>query len=177
MEDLKALFRTVRGRDRASFDALSEAYGWKLYSHIRKNTEDREEADRIFSETFDSFYDAVEDYEGNDPIEALLFSCADRLLPESRPGDGSRKNADTMGRWAIGQEAGFTLPPVPPDTLESPKKESAWVTVFYVFCIILLVIGIAAAVWVMLWMLMSMNLIPEMDLGYSWFNQHILEIF
>ena len=171
MDGTRALFKKIKGRDRQSFDALSESYGWKLYSHIRNHTEDRAEADRIFNETFSLFYDALEDYEGDDPIEAMLFFCADRA--------GCRKNSDgeaDMGQWEIGHEAGFQLPQVDPKVYEK-RKEPLWLRIFYSVCIVLLIFGILAAVWIMVYMLMSMNLIPSADLGYSWFNAHIADLF
>ena len=81
-----------------------------------------------------------------------------------------------MGRWTIGHEAGFSLPEVEIEG-DAPKKESLALKLFYGLCIVLLIIGIAAALWIMLYMLMSMNLIPQMDLGYSWFNENIMSIF
>ena len=174
MDETRALFKKVKGRDAASFDALSENYGWKLYSYIRKNTQDRASADRIFSDTFSRFYDAVEGYEGEDPIEALLFSCADQSAGEaSIPEKGEER---PMGQWAIGQEAGFSLPPVHAQgTME--KRDPLWLRLFYGISIVLLVIGILAALWIMAYMLMSMNLIPAADIGYSWFNTHIANLF
>ena len=173
MDGTKMLFKKIRGRDKASFEALNDAYGWKLYSHIRKHTEDRAEADRIFNDSFGNFYQALESYEGDDPIEALLFSCADRAGRRQPVREEKEKE---IGPWTMGSESGFSLPKVDPGIYDG-KKEPFWLSVFYGICIVLLIAGILAAVWVMLFMLMSMNLIPQTDLGYSWFNLHIADLF
>ena len=44
-------------------------------------------------------------------------------------------------------------------------------------CVALLVLGMAAALWVILGLLMNMNLIPQIDLGYEWFNLHVAPWF
>ena len=165
MDETKALFQKIKGRDKRSFEALSDAYGWKLYSHIRSRTEDREKADRIFSQTFSAFYQDLQSYEGEDPIEAMLFACADRI--------GTGCTEETVSK---DQKIPVPLPKVDP-TIYAEKKEPLWLKIFYSLCIIVLVLGILAAVWVMAWMLMSMNLIPEYDFGYSWFNLHIADLF
>ena len=173
MDETRALFKKVKGRDRQSFDALSDHYGWKLYSYIRRNAKDRAEADRIFSDTVALFYDSLESYEGSDPVEALLFSCADRARGFRGNPEGE---AEKIGQWTMGREADFSLPPVDPSAFRR-EKEPLWLRIFYSICIVLLIAGILAAVWIMLYMLMSMNLIPGMDLGYSWFNAHIADLF
>ena len=173
MDQSNALFKKIKGRDRSSFEALSENYGWKLYSYIRRNTEDRATADRIFSNTFSAFYDAVGKYESEDPIETMLYICADQASCGEKL--ASHQNTE-MSQWAIGHEAGFSLPEVMPQE-EKKAKESVGMKIFYFICIFLLVVGIAAAVWILLWMLMNMDLMPWLDLGYTWFNQHILDIF
>ena len=167
MDETKAIFQKIRGRDKRSFAALSDAYGWKLYSHIRSRTEDREKADRIFSKTFSNFYEDLQHYEGDDPIEAMLFACADRI------GSGCRQDEEEL---RTGKRPEIPLPRVDPSVYEN-KKEPLWLKIFYGLCIIVLIAGILAAVWVMAWMLMSMNLIPQYDFGYSWFNVHIADLF
>lgn len=173
MDETKALFKKIRGRDKRSYEALSDAYGWKLYSHIRSCTDDREKADRIFSQTFSAFYNELQHYEGEDPIEAMLFACADRIGCKAREDE---EKAAEIGPWALGHEMNFMLPKVDSAVL-AEKKEPLWLKIFYGLCIIVLILGILAAVWVMAWMLMSMNLIPEYDFGYSWFNLHIADLF
>ena len=141
MDETKALFQKIKGRDKRSFEALSDAYGWKLYSHIRSRTEDREKADRIFSQTFSAFYQDLQHYEGEDPIEAMLFACADRI--------GSGYKHDEEAATMVGK------PPIPLPKVDSSiyeeKKEPLWLKIFYILCIIVLVLGILAAVWVMAW--------------------------
>lgn len=171
MDATKALFKKIKGRDRSSFQLLTETYGWKLYSYIRRNTASRETADRIFSETFARFYDSMEDYGSEDPIETMLYLYADMV------GNASLTEENTeLSRWQIAQENGFALPEV-----KLPKGHgkagSRWLNFFYGVCIVLLLLGILAAFWILAWMLMDMNILPMWDLGYSWFNTHIANWF
>ena len=54
------------------------------------------------------------------------------------------------------------------------RKRKKWVSALYI-------IGITICVAVMLWMvaglLMSLDVLPEYDLGYQWFNENVLDIF
>ena len=170
VDQIKALFKKIKGGDRASFTALSDQYGWKLYSYIRRNTPDRDTADRIFSETFSRFYASMDRYDSEDPIETMLYVYADQAGSQEQAGNDT---AD-LSKWEIGHESGFSLPEV-----ELPKKsrESTGLRIVYGFCIALLSAGILLSIWVMVGMLMNMNLIPYVDLGYDWFNVHIFDIF
>ena len=167
MNETKALFQKIKVRDKRSFEALSDAYGWKLYSHIRSNTKEREQADDVFRRTFSEFYNSLQDYDGDDPIEAMLFSCADRITFESRTEDEIQP-ADLQHTLSL---------PIVDSSVYEKKQEPLWLKIFYSICIIVLILGILTAVWVMAWMLMSMNLIPQYDFGYSWFNLHIADLF
>ena len=167
MNETKALFQKIKVRDKRSFEALSDAYGWKLYSHIRSNTKEREQADDVFRRTFSEFYNSLQNYDGDDPIEAMLFSCADRITFESRTEDEIQP-ADLQHTLSL---------PIVDSSVYEKKQEPLWLKIFYSICIIVLILGILTAVWVMAWMLMSMNLIPQYDFGYSWFNLHIADLF
>ena len=173
MDETRSLFKKMKSRNHGSFQTLSDSYGWKLYSYIRKNCQDRDAADRIFADTVEKFYASVDSYQGDDPIEALLYACADEVRqrePSENPGGGE------MSQWSIGHESGFSLPEVDEKTI-CRKKGSAGKTVFFTLCMIVLIIAIAAALWILLWMLMEMKVVPDLDLGYSWFNEHIAWIF
>ena len=171
MDATKALFKKIKGRDRNSFRLLTETYGWKLYSYIRRNTANRETADRIFSETFERFYNSMEEYGSEDPIETMLYLYADMV--------GNAPSADnnaSLSRWQIAQESDFSLPEVKRPKGHG-KARSRLASFFYGVCIILLLLGILAALWILAWMLMDMNIIPKWDLGYSWLNTHIVNWF
>ena len=52
-----------------------------------------------------------------------------------------------------------------------PSVGSAWPV------IVLLVVLCIALVWLVIGVAMSLNWLPKLDLGYAWFNEHILELF
>ena len=344
MDQSTALYKKTKGRDLASYAALSDQYGWKLYSYIRKNTEDREAADRIFSQAFSHFYDSMEKYNTEDPVETMLYVYADQaanlensVLDVAQVGTW-KSGSDIKGKYerdetfetvsstyaepqaaarpaekaaaaqtvaqtifqpveqpqaaaqpepavqpaarseAVEQAAAQAVPeasvqPADPavsaesdlnlrqkamaaDELiasqvrpwigtagaeasrdkkkkkdkkekqhkqpvkaqepakaengeasrhqakdaapkqkevkkekqhkqpsqqavaaQPAKKESAGMKIFYIFCILLLLVGITLSIWAMIGMLMNMNLIPYVDLGYKWFNANVFNAF
>ena len=167
MDDTKLIFEKIRHRDNDSFHILTENYGWKLYSYIRKNTESRELADQIFSETLSKFQENAEKYDSSDPIEAMLCLYADTLYEEHRRAGTSGLPGSQNPAYS---SAAGNVPP--------KKKHKAGAAILYTICILLLLAAIAAALWFLVGMLVDMSILPqEWDFGYSWFNLNIADIF
>lgn len=47
----------------------------------------------------------------------------------------------------------------------------------FIFCVVLNVILIIILLWFLAGLLVNLGILPEMDLGYSWFNSHIYSLF
>ena len=168
------LFNRIKARDQDAFKQLTEDYGWKLYARIRKTTDNRDKADLIFKRTFSRFYNSMEEYDSDDPIEAMLCLYADVITKELAPKPVNFPSRVSGADSASAAElTEFTEEPAP-----SPQKaHSPFATFFYVLGVILLVLGIAAALWIMAGLLMDLNILPEFDLGYEWFNANIAPWF
>ena len=180
------LFNRIKAKDREAFKQLTEEYGWKVYSRIRETTEDRDQADLIFNKTFSRFYNTIEDFDSNDPIEAMLCVYAAVVADEMEKSAAEGKEVRLEEN-----EIPVTQDLVPDvealaqgtDSKKKEKKEkkarkhSGFVSFLYVIGILLLIAGIAAAVWVMAGLLMDLNILPDMDWGYSWFNANIADWF
>ena len=185
MDETKELFNKIKGKDTASFHLLTETYGWKLYSYIRRNVSDREQADRIFNDTLSQFHNSVGDYNCEDPIEAMLCFYADQVGKKVM--QQSDALSSDMGPWEIAQEREFTLPETDKKARRKKKKQakttelrggSGFSNFFYGLCVILLIVGIIAALWFLVGILVDMHVLPEQwDFGYSWFNTHIAHWF
>ena len=55
---------------------------------------------------------------------------------------------------------------------EKPRNKG-----LFIFCIILNVILILILLWFLGGLLINLGVLPEFDLGYSWFNAHIYPLF
>lgn len=168
------LFNRIKARDQDAFKQLTEDYGWKLYARIRKTTDNRDKADLIFKRTFSRFYNSMEEYDSDDPIEAMLCVYADVITKELAP-----KPVNFPSRIPGADPASTAAQPeFSEEPEDKPKKaHSPAATFFYVVGVIVLVLGIAAALWIMAGLLMDLNVLPEFDLGYEWFNANIAPWF
>ena len=170
MDDFKILFDKIKHRDKASFQILTETYGWKLYSYIRKNVDNRELADTIFSETLSRFHHNAEKFDCQDPIEAMLCLYADEI-----------QKTHSSVPAAVPAQNQKVFPEPPYDAAPAPKKKkkcSVLAGIFYTICILLLLAAIAVALWFLVGMLVDMEILPKAwDFGYSWFNANIADLF
>lgn len=225
MDDTKELFNKIKNKDKDSFHILTDTYGWKLYSYIRRNEENRENADKIFSDTLTRFHQSVGDYDCEDPIEAMLCLYADSIchkegapsshiqepvmqaepeVPTSKPEPIAVEEAvipeapviqpqpvpaqqprKPGNEWQVLDDQGDLVPKskLKGSSKQSPKeysdKQSRGAgshlsSFFYGLCILLLILGITAALWFLIGILVDMEILPaSWDLGYSWFNDHI----
>lgn len=105
------------------------------------------------------FYNGLHNSGCEDPMEALLLMYAEKVCQTSfsdvkleHPGYRISEPADSP----------------------SKKKNGGFL---YTMCVFFLVLAIIAVIWVILGLLMDMNLLPEYDLGYSWFNSNVLPWF
>lgn len=138
------LLNRIKKRDMDAYLQLTRDYGWKLYSYLRAQCDNKEMVDAVFDKTMKNFYDSLTADDSEDPVEAILYAYADHTCEQMH--------------W---EET-------------APSKISS---VGFVLGILILGVGILAALWVILGLLMDMNLIPELDLGYSWFNANVASWF
>lgn len=161
------LLNRIRKRDVNAYLELTQTYGWKLYSHLRAKFDDRELTDAAFNETLTNFYNAIAGGTGDDAVESLLLAYADQTCQKlKQTSKVPAQSADTP-KPRLAQE------PVEADTKSSGKSSGLG----FGLGVGILVLGILAALWVIVGLLMDMNILPELDLGYSWFNTAIAPWF
>ena len=160
------LFQRIQANDQEAFRQLTDEYGWKVYSRIRKRTEDREKADLIFKRAFADFFESMKDSDTEDVIEAMLCVYAAMAADDIEKAEADSK------------QDGASQPTGLP-TSEAPKKKkrSFFSNLLYTLNVLLLLAGIVIALWAMAGLLMNLNILPELDLGYSWFNANIANWF
>lgn len=183
MDQTRELFNRIRSRDKDSFQVLTENYGWKLYSYIRKKEDNREAADQLFSDTLARFHNNVDQYGCEDPIEAMLCLYADELMEKEPARQAAPQEMYCTPHVPVSAPPQpMTAPQAAPVQKPKPKKKHSagafFANFFYVLCILFLVIGILAALWFLTGILVDMNVLPShWDLGYSWFNENIANWF
>ena len=150
--DHNQLLDRIKERDMAAYHHLTQDYGWKLYSYLKTRFQDKETLDAVFNETLNKFYNTIAG--SDDVIEALLYSFADQTCQTMMPGK------------TIAVAKGNT------------KKASGKVgTILFYVSFGFLLFGIFAALWVIVGLLMGLGIMPELDLGYSWFNANVFPWF
>ena len=150
--DHDQLLNRISQRDMAAYHHLTEQYGWKLYSYLKPRFQDKEQLDAAFHETLCQFYDALAGRE--DVVEAMLFSFADHTCRNML--QGQAHSGPVASKKKSGGKAG---------------------TIFFAIAIGILLLGIFVSLWVIIGLLMDLGIMPEVDLGYSWFNQHVFPWF
>lgn len=166
--------KIINMSDRDAFNKLTDAYGWKLYSHIRRNTDSREQADMVFNETFSRIYGTMKSYDSDDALEAMLMMYSDSI--------GQNIKAQPQTVMPPHFDNGF-LENVQPEGKKDRKgrkegkKRSGFRKLLNFIGVLILLLAIAAIVWVMVGLLMDLKVIPYFDLGYSWFNANIVDWF
>ena len=168
----------MKNRDPGAFLEFSDKYSWSLYSAIREKFPDSETASKIYSEAINGFYRSLNEWEGDDPLEALLLEYANGVCCKNGlPG--------LQGDAPVGQRAPVDagMPDLVPQQEDrhpaenSSKTEKKSGGFLYRMVALLLTAGIAAAIWVIVGILMDIGVVPEYDLGYSWFNANIAQWF
>lgn len=148
-------------RDSDAFLEMTDRYGWTLYNAIRRKYPDKSEADRIYNETMQQFYLALQNPNCEDPMEALLYAWAEYV-------SGKKGFLAEMLR----DEPLETPPAVKVRRLrESPgeflEKKNHGFGMILVILVMLLVLTVCC--WILIGFLMEQGILPYRDYGYSWF--------
>lgn len=150
--DSNQLLNRLKDRDMVAYHYLTEHYGWKLYSYLQTRLKHKEQVDAALNETFRQFYNTVSG--SDDAIEALLVSFADRTCQNMM------------------QDHSFHTPGV-----QKKKKDRKAGTILFMVALSALLVGIFGALWVIMGLLMDLGIMPEVDLGYSWFSANVFPWF
>lgn len=164
------LLDRMKGNDTEAFLEMTDRYGWAVYSAIREKYSDHAMADKVYNETMNTFYHCLSSSSADDPLEALLCTFADYISAESL---GKERSVATLENMPPKIQLRNGVEPVRYSGASVGRKGSFW----YGFGVLLVLLAIAAVLWCILGLLMDMNFIPYYDLGYSWFNAHVMHFF
>lgn len=164
------LLERIKRNDTGAFVEMTDRYGWSVYSAVRKKYADPVMAEKVYNEAMNAFYRGLANSTAEDPVEALLCTFADHISVE-RLGTQTAETAPT-----------YAPPKIQLDTAQDPVNASAPVVrkkhgFWYKLGVLLVLVAIAAVLWCLAGLLMDMNIIPYIDLGYSWFNTHVVHFF
>lgn len=164
------LLERLQNRDSDAFLELTDRYGWSIYSAIKQNYPDPAAADRIYNDTMNAFYHSLADSSEDDPVEALLQGFATLISREKL-----NFNSSSLQDRSAPPPIMIREEPVFAETVQAipPKKTG----IFHVLGNLLLVVAIAAVLWYIAALLMELKVIPYCDLGYSWLDANILQLF
>ncbi|MGN0628693.1 MAG: hypothetical protein ACI4IW_03585 [Oscillospiraceae bacterium] len=171
MDTIEMLNR-LKSKDFKAYCQLTENYGQKLYSHIRERFNDKDKANAAFHETLSDFCSILTNYNGSDAVEYLLLACADNVCDQME--QMQQGAAETAGE---SEKTQITRVSKRRKTKKNAGRASGTGRFGFGLCAALLLLGMAAALWVILGLLMDMGFIPQIDLGYEWFNFNVAPWF
>ena len=149
MESRELLCRIKAGDDEA-FRTMVLTYRKPVYLRLLERSGNKEVAKEALREALIDLYITVKMANSKDPVEALLYSRAEEI-----------KRADVQ----------------PSDIPIQVKAEKRPWSAGRLAAAIALSAGILAALWVIAGLLMDMGFLPDIDMGYSWFNMNIAPWF
>lgn len=198
--DSLELLHGLQAHDDEAFRTIARTYGKSVYERLLARSGNPELAKQALKAALTDLYAAVSAADNRDPVEALLYAGAERaqLVMQQNAGNermeapvrsaadagvstqamreakATARGLETDNRRApVG--AGADMPPaqqaLPPDS--GPKKHGFGRTA----AVILLCAGILLMLWVIAGLLMDLELLPPVDLGYEWFNRQIAPWF
>ncbi len=196
--DSLELLHGLQAHDDEAFRTIARTYGKSVYERLLARSGNPALAKQALKAALTDLYAAVSAADNRDPVEALLFTFAERAQSAMQQNAGNermeapvRSAADAGDNTSAMREAkatargletdnrrapvGADMPPaqqaLPPDS--EPKKHGFGRTA----AVILLCVGILLMLWVIAGLLMDMELLPPVDLGYEWFNRQIAPWF
>lgn len=198
--DSLELLHGLQAHDDEAFRTIARTYGKSVYERLLARSGNPELAKQALKAALTDLYAAVSAADNRDPVEALLYAGAERAQSAMQQNAGNermeapvRSAADAGDNTSAMREAkatargletdnrrapvgaGADMPPaqqaLPPDS--GPKKHGFGRTA----AVILLCAGILLMLWVIAGLLMDLELLPPVDLGYEWFNRQIAPWF
>lgn len=198
--DSLELLHGLQAHDDEAFRTIARTYGKSVYERLLARSGNPELAKQALKAALTDLYAAVSAADNRDPVEALLFTFAERAQSAMQQNAGNermeapvRSAADAGDNTSAMREAkatargletdnrrapvgaGADMPlaqqALPPDS--GPKKHGFGRTA----AVILLCAGILLMLWVIAGLLMDLELLSPVDLGYEWFNRQIAPWF
>lgn len=151
------LLDKIKKRKSGAYNELMDRYGWKVYRKISEYYGDSEEAKKAFNGIMKGFCKKMSSEKNEDVTETLLFMYAENYCKR----DLGEFFSDDVSKI---YEA--------PENKKSPPDRR-----FFRFMQIMIFIAIIITLWFLCGFLMTLDILPEIDLGYQWFSENIADIF
>ena len=145
------LLNKLKTGDMSAYNRIYDGYGLQLHNALREKCTDREVVSEAFRRAMDSLCRDLAEYSGEDVPQICVSDYAERALREVMP--SMQNETDTI----IAQKE------------KHIRSRSSW--------ILLALLAVLAALWVIVGQAMRMELMPNLDLGYSWFHEKIAPWF
>ncbi len=190
MDIIDVLTRMSRN-DTGAFRELMQTYGKGVYLALFERSGDRQLAVAATKRAFITLYAELNARPGVDPTENLLTLRAlteqERALEAERNAIAEdvlcahdmKREKKPSARFAADEERAAAI-----DFSGADEEESCGKTVRQkrpgagrIAAAVALSLGVVAVLWVIAGLLMSMDLIPRLPLGYAWFNANIAQWF
>lgn len=175
--DRSELLGELQRKNKEAFKELTQTYGPSIYRRLAERSGDPALAKQALKAALTELYLTVSAADDVDPLEALLCRRAMELQDGMRQGAIGRAFEEAAD--AAGIEGASVKAPAPKDDADAelPELKLRRASGGRIAAGILLGLGIAFLVWVIVGLLMSMELLPPLDLGYSRFNDCIAPWF
>ena len=198
--DAQEILSKIKQQDKETFRKLVTAYGKSLYLKLYAASGDAEAARQATKAAFTELYLALNSQQSPDVIESLLYSigerkqreilqeqtlkmaseCLDRVVELSMPYTARKLKEETVKPI---QSASVASPCVEktetvvcsdiPVAAQPEKPAEKGIGIWQVVFALLVTVGL----WAIIGALMGDGFLPKYDLGYSWFNTNIANLF
>jgi Mg2+/Co2+ transporter CorC len=163
MQNLEVIYRKYPGKE-------------AFLSHLVLFTD--EVCARILKEDEERLASILKTLEEKDQIDAenkeLLDSALKILEQRGQTLQEPASKAQELGSKAQEPETKASVQKTDVKLSKSSQSKNKWAVIF---SILGLIICVAIMLWMVMGLLMALNVCPEYDLGYQWFNNNVLEIF
>ena len=165
------LLERMMQRDTEAFLEFTDRYGWALYSSIRRKHPSKSDADKVYHETLQQLWSALQNEQYDDPMEAILCVWADQIALKRSPRkelaeifmpDAEEKPPVVHIRRSEQAETG----------IPRKRRNGIW-SILGLFALFLI---FTFSVWVIIGFLMEQGTLAYVDLGYSWFCRLLQQI-
>ena len=202
--ELEELVRRIRFGDKTAIKDLISIYGNSVYARAFERTQDKELAREAARQTFGQFVSIVQQQPDEDGWSLWFGDLIERNISAyAQVGSDMSVIENELEKELYGEP----VPPAAPVPISAPapepapdkasrssgrsKRDEVYDEAYalrktkakpkrsgsHTATVILLVIVCLLLLWVVAGVAMTMKWIPYFDLGYSWFNTHIFQLF
>ncbi len=196
--DKLTCIRQIRDGETEAARLLFGEYGDGIYRRALATTKSKEAARTITRETILELIRTLREKNEADGWDLWVDAVTGRRIELYGLVDADVKQLScelfgTSASVAATPETPAAEPPQPAPISEEPssteplfdnserradgRKRARGASVGGVFATIVLILGILIMIWVILGFLKGLNILPQLDLGYTWFNENLFRLF